>query len=254
LSSPRISARGIRWFIALLVVSSSVLALMFWNPWVKREDYTPSAAIYDPLSEGGVGFSAECSDLFKSAGYDVEVCSGGDVTVGGLKATPPGVDVLILRVHSSVYHGRVWFFTGETYRQEAYVLEQLLDEVHPARPSVGSDYLFAVGADFLLHYLDDSFDGTLVVLMGCDGLSSTDLAVAFIEAGASAYVSWDGPVSLEHTDRATLVLLRLLVEERVRLDEAVDRAMAEAGPDPDYGSSLKFTPEDAGSLVLGPSS
>jgi hypothetical protein len=50
------------------------------------------------------------------------------------------------------------------------------------------------------------------------------------------------------------VLLRLLVKEGVRLDEAVDRAMADAGPDPDYGSSLKFTPEDAGSLVLGPSS
>lgn len=237
--------------VLLLITSSVILTLRILNPWGERVDSTLSAVIFGPLSEGGVSFSTECSELFKSVGYDVEVCSVGDVTVDRLKTVPSGVDVLILRVHSSVYHGRVWFFTGERYRQEVHILEQLLDEVHPARPSVGSDYLFAVGADFVLHYLSENFEGTLVVLMGCDGLSSPDLATAFIDAGASAYVSWDGPVSLEHTDRTTLALLRLLVKESVRLGEAVDKAMADAGPD--YGSNLKFTPEDASSLILGPS-
>jgi hypothetical protein len=207
-----------------------------------------SVAILDPLT--GEGFTSRGVELFESAGYDVDVFRGEEVSVGRIKKMSGGYRIVVLRVHSSVYHGRVWFFTGERYSQDRHVLEQLLDEVHPAMPALGSEYLFAVGAEFVLHFLDDRFDGALIIMMGCDGLSSYDLAKSFMEAGAAAYVSWDGPVSLEHTDEATLAMLRALVAEGMCLRDAVRQSMKLIGPDPSYASSLCVFPEEGGTFGI----
>ena len=180
----------------------------------------------------------------------VDVLRGENVSVESIKGISGGYRVVVLRVHSSIYRGRVWFFTGERYIQGSYVLEQLLDEVHPARPTTESGFLFAVGADFVLRYLENGLDGSLVVLMGCDGLSSQDLARAFTENGAAAYVSWDGPVLLGHTDEATLALLRGLVVEGMCLGDAVGYSMGLVGPDPVYSSSLCFFPEEGGEFSV----
>jgi hypothetical protein len=209
-----------------------------------------SVAILDPLTSEGEGFTSRGVELFESAGYDVDVYRGEEVSVGKIKKMSGGYRIVVLRVHSSIYHGRVWFFTGERYSQDRHVLEQLLDEVHPAMPALGSDYLFAVGAEFVLHILDDRFDEALIVVMGCDGLSSYDLAKAFVEVGAAAYVSWDGPVSLEHTDEATLVMLRGLVAERMCLRDAVRHSMELIGPDPSYASLLCIFPEEGGTFGI----
>jgi hypothetical protein len=207
-----------------------------------------SVAILDPLT--GEGFTSRGVELFESAGYEVDVFRGEEVSVGRIKKMSGGYRVVVLRVHSSIYHGRVWFFTGERYSQERHVLEQLLDEVHPAMPALGSEYLFAVGAEFVLHFLEDRFDGALIVVMGCDGLSSYDLAKAFMVAGAAAYVSWDGPVSLGHTDEATFAMLRGLVAEGMCLRDAIRHSMELIGPDPSYASSLCVFPEEGGTFGI----
>ena len=209
-----------------------------------------SVAILDPLDGEGQGFTSSCLGLFVSASYDVDVFRGENVSVSRIREISGDYRVVVLKVHSSVYHGRVWFFTGEVYSQGRYVLKQLVDEVHPARPTLGSEFLFAVGAEFVLHFLEDRFDGALIVVMGCDGLRYHDLAKAFLDAGASAYVSWDGPVSLEHTDEATLALLRALVEDGVSLGDAVEHSMELVGPDPSYSSILCVFPEGGGSYRI----
>ena len=201
------------------------------------------AVILDPLGNADNGFTSSCLELFESAGYEVDVYRGEEVSVSMIKKISGSYKIVVLRVHSSVHHGRVWFFTGEEYSQGRYVLEQLVDEVHPARPTLGSEFLFAVGAEFVLHFLEDRFDGALVVVMGCDGLSSQDLAKAFLDAGADAYVSWDGPVSLRHTDEATLAMLRALVEDGKSLGDAVEHSMELVGPDPSHSSVLRLFPE-----------
>jgi hypothetical protein len=207
-------------------------------------------AILDPLADDEDGFTPKGVELFESAGYEVDVFSGDEVSVGHIKKISGEYRIVVFRVHSSINHGRVWFFTGERYAQGRYVLEQLLDEVHPARPALGSDFLFAVGADFVLHFLEDRFDGTLIVVMGCDGLKSYDLAKAFLDVGAAAYVSWDGPVSLEHTDEATLAMLKGLVAEGMCLEDAVRYSMELVGPDPFYSSLLCYFPEEGKSLSI----
>jgi hypothetical protein len=154
-----------------------------------------------------------------------------------------------MRVHSGVFEDSVWFFTGERYDSTRHVLEQLANEVHIARATRGSDLFFAVGSSFVRRFMKEKLKGALVILMGCDGLASSELAEAFLDAGAAAYVSWDGPISLTHTDRATLALLEG-VTGGLTLEESVERALRQVGPDVRYGSSLKIYPSEGADFVI----
>jgi len=192
----------------------------------------------DTLHAGNLGFHGETLEIFSREGYSFDTVLGEAVTVEYLRRLPAGYDIVILRVHSTINDEMVWFFTGEEYSQDKYVLEQLADEVHPARPSLGSERLFAVGADFVNHFMKDRFRGSIILVMGCDGMKGTDLAQAFIDNGARMYVSWDGPVTLEHTDLAFSCIIRAMIEEGMNPEEAVTYTMNTVGHDPDYNSSL----------------
>ncbi|MBL7168725.1 hypothetical protein ISS40_08615 [Candidatus Bathyarchaeota archaeon] len=209
-----------------------------------------SVTIIDPLSPDSEGdFTSSCVDLFCSAGYDVEVIGGSEVSVDHLKSIPSGSSAVVMRVHSGVFEDSVWFFTGERYDSTRHILEQLANEVHIARTTRGSDLFFAVGSSFVRRFMKEELEGALVILMGCDGLASPELAEAFLDAGAAAYVSWDGPVSLAHTDRATLALLEG-VTGGLTLEESVERSLRQVGPDVRYGSSLKIYPSEGAEFVL----
>ncbi len=209
-----------------------------------------SVTIIDSLSADSEGeFTTSCVDLFRSAGYDVEVIGGSEVSVDRLKSIPSGSPALVMRVHSCVFEGSIWFFTGERYDSTRHVLEQLAYEVHYGRVIMGSDLLFAVGTRFVRRFMKEELEGALVIIMGCDGLASQELADAFLDAGAAAYVSWDGPISLTHTDRATLALLEG-VTLGLTLEESVELALRQVGPDAIYGSSLKIYPSEGAEFVL----
>jgi len=222
-----------------------ILAVMYLDVShrVGRVGSAIKVAYIDPLYAESPGFYEDVDALFNGERYVFEPTLGEAVTVEHLRRIPAGYDLFILRVHSTVNKDMVWFFTGEEYSQDKYVLEQLADEVHPARPSLGSERLFAVGADFVNHFMKDRFRGSVVMVMGCDGMKATDLAQAFIDNGARMYISWDGPVTLEHTDRAFRRILVALVEEGVEVEDVVSLAREEVGRDPDYNSSIwKYPP------------
>ena len=88
-----------------------------------------------------------------------------------------------------------------------------------------------------------SFDGALVIAMGCDATGSSRTAQSFINKGAEAFIGWNELVSATHTDLATEALLRLLVEDDLSAHEAVAQTMSEVGPDPAYNSELHIFPE-----------
>jgi len=221
-----------------------ILAVMYLDV-NHREGRVGSAvkvAYIDPLHAESPGFYDDVNALFSGDRYVFDPTLGEAVTVEHLRRIPIGYDLIIFRVHSTVNDDMVWFFTGEEYSPDKFVLEQLVDEVHPARPSLGSKRLFAVGADFVNHFMVDRFQGSMILMMGCDGIRSTDLAEAFIDNGAELYVSWDGPVTLEHTDLAFSCLLRALMEDGMNPEKAVAYAMNTVGRDPDYNSSLSCFP------------
>jgi hypothetical protein len=83
-------------------------------------------------------------------------------------------------------------------------------------------------------------------MMGCDGLTNTKMAEAFIERGAMAYIGWTGPVSADHTDTATQQLMKHLISENKTIATAITETLNEVGKDPAYGSTMSYYPALAG--------
>ena len=205
---------------------------------------------YDPLYADDTRFSITVKDLLEAQGIKVDYFLGSEANVEALKKTTKEYDVWLLRVHSTVHNNRVWFFTGEEYDESKYILEQITDDVHRARPSLSSRYYFAVGSDFVHRFMNDRFSNAVIIVMGCDGFNGDDLAQAFLENGAVAYMSWDGPVSLTHTDNAVIYLLETFVNEKRSLGKALAATMEAIGPDPNYSSRLVLAPETASELRI----
>ena len=240
------------WYAARvsLFMLVALTTVSYLDVTLRRSDtHAKRAAIIDPLYTADPGYHGEMASLLEGRGYQVDSFRGEEVTVDWLRKMG-AYRVVVLRVHSTCNDGMVWLFTGERYNPDRYVLEQLADEVHKAKPSLEAEYVFAVGSDFVRHFMKDRFSGALVVLMGCDGLTGTDLAEAFVEEGASAYVSWDGPVSLEHTDEAFLCLLEAMTVQRLNLREAVGYTNDLVGADPDYNSTIAFYPSASAGVSI----
>ena len=191
--------------------------------------------VIDPISEDPE-LTPSIVKALDNPGYSVTHVIGSDVTVGRMKKLE-GVDLLIMRVHSSVNDDAVWVFTGERYDNNRYLVEQMTDEIHRARTSPEGEYLFAVGSSFFERYLPE-IDGVEVLVMGCDAAQSRELADVFLGKGASLYVSWDGPVSLEYTDLVFARILRYSSDGKT-MEEAVEAVSHELGADPHFKSVLR---------------
>lgn len=199
-----------------------------------NNSHFPVADIYDPLSPENETSLFE--GLIIEAGYDVTSYTNQDATVNSFKSIPSEASLIIMRVHSSINHGNVWVFTGEPYSNEKHSIDQLVDNVHRARTHPEGDYLFALGSGFFYDHVPE-LDGAQVLVLGCDAAASNDLADVFLERGASSYVSWDGPVSLEFTDEVFVKIVTLIVDG-VGADSAVEIVITEYGRDPHFNSSL----------------
>ena len=260
-SPPATSARGplgnalLAGGCALIVVLVGALALVLMtggddsaaNDGVKR------AVIVDQLSltQPNPDFISETRGTLAAAGYLVDYIAGEDVTVETYRSLPDRrYDLILLRVHAGITTEvnrttgertgteYVSLFTGEPYDEDKYSANQVLG-LGSARYNQDSDPLFAIGPSFVDDSMQGDFGGALVVMMGCDGLRSQRTAEAFLNRGASAFVSWTRPISASHTDTATKVLLERLVIDDLPVEEAVALTAAEVGPDPVYKGELR---------------
>jgi len=213
----------------------------------------PRAVIVDQLSLTfpNPGFVEHATGTLEQAGYEVDYFSGEEVTVDLYRNLPAlDYDLVILRAHSgqlwpdsgaigSVQQSYVSLFTGEPYSHTKYLDEQRDARVVRAVYYEGDDPIFAVSSGFVETSMQGRFDGSVILLMGCEGLVSDRTARAFVDRGASAFISWDEEVSAEHTDAATERLLEKMLVERLPVEDAVAQTAAEMGPDPVYGAQLK---------------
>ncbi|MCX6650006.1 MAG: hypothetical protein NTV61_11595 [Candidatus Bathyarchaeota archaeon] len=243
----RRGGRGL--LLAAVAIASAVILLVITTPAASPPRRT--VIILDTLpNTAQEDFPTRCRAILEPAGYEVEAYTGAEVTVERIK-TLGNSPLIILRAHSSVFDEGVWFYTGEPYSNTEHVLEQLANELHIGRTSPTANLTFAVGSTYISKNLGGKLEGALVVLMGCDGIRRSDLARAFTDSGATAYVSWDGPVTIEQTDEATLELLRSLAEDGVPLKTSIEDAMrvsAQAG----FNSTLALYPADAAGFTLHP--
>lgn len=212
-----------------------------------------TAAILDQLSltQPNPEFVSSARGILAEAGYAVDYYPGEQVTVELYRTLPErGYDLVVLRSHAGITNEvdyttgerskteYVSLFTGEPYDADKYPDEQL-NRLGKARYYEGAPELFGIGPDFVRYSMEGSFDGALIIMMGCDGLRSQKTAEAFLEKGADAFVSWSKPVSAPHTDAATEHLLERLLIDGLPTAEAVSRTAEEIGPDPLYEGELR---------------
>ena len=200
------------------------------------EQGAPTAIIFDPLSTRDD--SSRISNILEDAGYNVLEYKNGESTISKFKQIPPDVNTIVFRVHSSVHNKKIWLYSGEKYSTEKHQVDQLVENVHRARASQNEQYVFAMSSGFFERYLPE-LEGAYVLVLGCDAASSDELAKVFIGKGASGYVSWDGPVSLQHTDKVFTAILERIIEGNP-FEIAVEKMKSTFGPDPYFNSSLRY--------------
>lgn len=228
-------------FIAVLVASTILLlGASVWDAQKTQDRATQGVIVYDQLIDvpSDVDFEAEMRAIFED-GINVEYVSGEAVDVGTLRRGPGSSTLAVFRVHSGVFDNETWLFTGEGYSESGHVMDQLNGLVHIARCSSTSELVFAVGPEFIREYWGD-MDGAVVLLMGCESMDDTGLTDEMVRLGASAVMGWRGPVSIDESDEATLMLLEALVLGS-SVGEAVEMVNAELG----LGGRLVFHPPEA---------
>jgi len=255
-------SRGLRklgiLLVSVVLLSVSLAAgLLFSGLVTSGPSELKTAAIVDQLSltQPNQDFVASATNILEQAGYRVDYFPGEEVTVHFYRDLPThDYGLIILRVHAGISEETdlitgektkreyVSLFTSEPYRKGKYPQEEI-GRLGKAEYYEGAPPLFGIGPDFITHSMRDSFDETLIIMMGCDGLRSQTTAQAFLDKGASAFVSWSRTVSASHTDTATERLLRKLLIDGLPVGDAVAQTAAEVGPDPVYGARLRVLPE-----------
>ena len=222
----------------------------------------PKAAIVDQLSLTfpNQTFNETATNILKQAGYTVDYYPGEEVDVEFYGNLPThGYDLIILRVHStaSLREGEevpVVLFTCEPYSQTKYVYEQLTNQIKWVAYSQ-ADYeegilYFGIDPRFVTQSMKGSFQNTVIIMMGCEGLDNTLMAEALVEKGAKVYISWNKPISASHTDLATTHLLQHFLIEKRTIEDSLRETFKEVGFDLLRDSLLIFYPLEVGDQTI----
>jgi len=251
--------RGFPWFwwlaIGLGIVAIIVFGVTRTSPRSEPASAIDStelrAAIVDQLHTlyPNPALIADIKRELGAYGFAVDLYQGDNVTVDLYHKLPSyGYEMIVFRVHSGRLIGqedvadKIWMFTGEPYSRTRHLLRQLNDQVANATTQEDVPLVFAVSAEFIADGTEGQFSNTVIIMMGCAGFESDDLAQAFVQKGASAYLAWDASVGLGYVDEATAALVENLASRELTVAEAVAETMREKGTDPTNNALLKYYP------------
>jgi hypothetical protein len=239
-----------------ILSSSPDLSLIEPTLQFKPENPNPElkAVIVDQLSLTSPNqvFIQAAVDILERVNYSIDYYAGENVTVEFYRNLPAhGYKVILLRVHSA---GRTLsggedlaLFTSQTYSFNEYVTEQLAGQVGGVMYNLGDKILyFGIHQKFVLQCMKGTFNNTIIIAMGCNGLAGTEMANAFVEKGAETYISWNGSVSVSHAETATTRLLQLLVNNGQIIRQAVENTIKDVGQDPTCNNTLEYYPIGSG--------
>jgi len=217
------------------------------NPPLQPSTAPLKAAIVDQLGihSPNQSFTSTATNILAQAGYAVDYYEWHEVTVNFFRNLPShDYALIVLRTHSAVVGAEpnyVCIFTSEPFNEARHHSEWTDGRLGKARYFTNeTEYYFAITPRFIQYSMKGTFKNTTIIMMGCDGLTYTNMAEAFIGRGAESYISWDGPVSTSHTDTATSNLLKHLVTEEQTVPNAVAETIQEVGTDPIYVANLAF--------------
>ena len=256
---------GLPWFVWLIIALGivGIVAFIRTSPTSEPAESSDTgklkAVIIDQLYslQPNEAFIHQMSQELRAYGFEVDLYQGDEVTVDFYRQLPGhGYKLIIFRAHSGLLGSqeeiikRTCLFTNEHYSRTKHVTEQLGDQLAMARIDENHPWVFGIGAKFVTQSMEGRFPNTVIVMMGCSCLYLDDLAEAFIQKGASTYIGWDASVGLNYVDEATPILVINLCTKGMTIKEAVDKTMADVGPDPDHHASLKYYPIQTGKKAI----
>ena len=256
--------KGLPWFawlfIALAIAGVVVLVRIYPLGQASPDNLgKPRAAIVDQLYnlQPNEAFIAKVTTELEEYGFAVDLYQGDDITVDFYRELPThGHKLIVFRAHSGLLGGGDFYipktvlFTNEEYSTGAHPTEQAFDRLVMGAPGPGQPVMFGITASFVTRSMKGRFDDTVITIMGCGGIYLTDLAQAFVDKGASAYLAWDASVLLQYVDDATLYLIGQLCSEKATIKEAVDSTMHVKGLDPEWKAELQYYPSGTGNRTL----
>lgn len=248
---PRVGSLS-RWHglaAAAVLLVAGVGAVAIWLATRPADDSAipGTAVIVDQLSltEPNPGFVSEATNLLTAAGYRVDYVPGELVNVDYYRTLPSKrYAVVIFRTHAATFkeadadHQFALLFTSEAFDVTRHTSELRDGRLAEAIYYEGAQPFFAITPDFIRDSTKGSFKGATVIMMGCNGLEYAGTAQAFLDRGATAFVSWDKQVTPGHTDLATEHVLQRVLVDGASLKSAVATANRDLGPDPAFGATL----------------
>lgn len=238
------SKRSLRLLLASLGFLTLVTLLIISHTHIWPHSQKRRAILVNGLYsvDPGQPFMREVINLLSSLGFETDVYLDENVTIS-LFMDIGRYDLVILRVHSAVYKdGFLYLFSGERYIESKYVLEQLAGVVRKGYTFVDEKTpYFALNSLLLGSKTEGGLRGSIVILMGCQGSEDKTFIDYLLNVGVRAYFAWNGYVTLDYVDRATVKLLKAIYVDHRDLDPCLvlGKIESEIGPDPVYGSVLK---------------
>lgn len=244
-----------------LAAVAAVAAISSFVVLTRPARTVPMALIVDQLGQTfpNPTFVNEAGTLLAQAGYRVHYTPYQNVTVDFYRQLGTSdYDIILLRAHVARLRDKATqklgddalLFTSQPYSDTMYVKEQRARLLTWAAYSEGADLYFGVMPEFITSAVRGNLHGATVVLMGCHGLRNDKMAAALVKRGARVVIGWDDLVSADHSDQATERLLQHLIVDKQSAGEAVAKTMAEVGPDPSYGSTLRLYPPEEAAFAL----
>ena len=213
----------------------------------------PRAIILDNLGLDGqspsnetIPFVQETRKLLERVGVKVDYVGVNDVTLEVYQNLAK-YNLVILRVHSGLLigDGMVCFFTSEPLPENLGKYSEWFSKGYLANATLElhggtKKHFIGVKPDFISNCLNGEFENSIIIAMGCNSLESYSMARAFVNKGALVYIGWTSDVTVNHTDSATLGLLKSFFEDNETIKEAIDKAPA----DRRTSAELTYYPDD----------
>ena len=244
-------------------------------------DGVPRAAIIDQLHDDipNIYFQNKTIDLLETAGYEVDLFTTPELTVDFYKKLPKmNYEYIVFRTHAignevDSQKEPVSLFTGEKYRDDKYITEQLAGQIGKGAPYMSSflevsadlselnnsnktsieidvtqtsnvvddsNPYFLIGSKYVDEIMEGRFPNSVLILGGCSTLSNPSLANSLIKRGASSVVGWDNLVGSANNDNTMLALLENHLINDMEIEDAVDSAMEKSFKGSKYNATLFY--------------
>jgi hypothetical protein len=222
------------------------------------KDSLPRAAIIDQLGSQypNTTLIKKLTQQLEQYGFEVMIFSEEEVTVNLYRRLPEyGFQLIIFRAHSQLTEdnyetGKTLLYTNEPYSKYKYVQYQLSDRIIPAHTEENEAINFSISSDFIAGLEPGSFNQCLIIMMGCASLRIPDMAQAFTDKGALAYIGWSASVTLNHVDETTPVLIDNLFTSGLNIKESLARTIEEKGVDPYHRAFPLYYPYGSGDYLI----